>query len=96
MGAEPVAFSMFSHSSAKNKELTVFSVRKTPKEHGLRRLIEGPSVTDKQVLVVEGVSTTGASALKAVEAVEAAGGLVVGVAAIIDRGGSSLFSEKGI
>ncbi|MEA4945910.1 MAG: phosphoribosyltransferase family protein, partial [Propionicimonas sp.] len=39
-----------------------------------------------QVLVVEDTSTTGGSALTAVDAVRAAGGVVVGVAVIVDRG----------
>jgi orotate phosphoribosyltransferase len=35
-------------------------VRKATKEHGMQRLIEGPDVAGRRVLVVEDTSTTGA------------------------------------
>ena len=43
-----------------------FVVRKATKQHGMQRLIEGPDVAGRDVLVVEDTSTTGASALTAV------------------------------
>jgi orotate phosphoribosyltransferase len=36
-----------------------FVVRKATKEHGMQRLIEGPDVAGRRVLVVEDTSTTG-------------------------------------
>ncbi|MGQ0576519.1 MAG: phosphoribosyltransferase family protein, partial [Pseudonocardia sp.] len=62
-----------------------FVVRKATKEHGLQRLIEGPDVTGRRVLVVEDTSTTGGSVLAAVRAVRAAGAEVVGVVTVVDR-----------
>jgi orotate phosphoribosyltransferase len=44
-------------------------------------------VKGREVLVVEDVLTTGASARKVVDAVRAAGGTVAGVAALVNRGG---------
>ena len=61
-------------------------VRKAEKAHGLQRRIEGPDIEGRRVVVVEDTSTTGGSALTAVEAVRAAGAQVVGVAVIVDRG----------
>ena len=52
----------------------------------MQRLIEGPDVTGRRVLVVEDTSTTGGSVLTAVRAVREAGATVVGVATVVDRG----------
>jgi orotate phosphoribosyltransferase len=50
------------------------------------------------VAVVEDVITTGASALKAVSAIRAAGGAVIGVLAVVDRGegGREILQEHGL
>ena len=60
-------------------------VRKATKQHGMQRLIEGPDIAGRRVLVVEDTSTTGASVLTAVRAVREAGATVVGVATVVDR-----------
>jgi orotate phosphoribosyltransferase len=62
-----------------------FVVRKSTKQHGMQRLIEGPDITGRRVLVVEDTSTTGASVLTAVRAVREAGAEVAGVATVVDR-----------
>ena len=49
------------------------------------RQVEGPSVEGRRVVVVEDTSTTGGSALTAVEALQRAGAEVVAVAIIVDR-----------
>jgi orotate phosphoribosyltransferase len=48
--------------------------------------------------VIEDVITTGGSALKAVEAVRAAGGIVLGVLAVVDReeGGVEAIRAAGV
>ena len=51
----------------------------------MQRRIEGTEVTGRKVLVVEDTSTTGGSALTAVEALREAGADIVGVACIVDR-----------
>jgi orotate phosphoribosyltransferase len=73
-----------------------FVVRKTDKSHGMQQRIEGPSVEGRRVLVVEDVSTTGSSPLTAVEAVREAGGEVVGVALVVDRGGVAAIRAAGL
>ena len=83
LGADPVATAML-HAAA-GERLDAFVVRKAEKAHGLQRRIEGTEVAGRRVLVVEDTSTTGNSALAAVEAVRAAGGEVVAVAVIVDR-----------
>lgn len=85
LGADPVATAMLHARAAAGGRLDAFVVRKSAKAHGLQRRIEGTDVTGRRVLVVEDTSTTGASALAAVEAVEEAGGQVVAVAVVVDR-----------
>ena len=65
LGADPVATAMM---HAPGQPLNAFVVRKEAKAHGMQRQIEGPDVTGRRVLVVEDTTTTGASPLKAVEA----------------------------
>ena len=85
MGADPVATAMLHAAAAQGRLLDAFVVRKQGKAHGLQKRIEGPSIEGRRVLVVEDTSTTGGSALTAVEAAREAGAEVVGVAVIVDR-----------
>lgn len=57
-------------------------VRSTPKDHGLENLIEGNLKIGQKVVVIEDLISTGASSLKAVEALRASGCEVVGMVAI--------------
>ena len=59
--------------------LTRFVVRKAQKSYGMGRQVEGPSVEGRRVVAVEDTSTTGGSALTAVEALRKAGAEVVAV-----------------
>jgi orotate phosphoribosyltransferase len=86
LGADPVATAMLHAASNFGRKLDAFVVRKSEKNHGLQRRIEGPDVRGRNVLVVEDTSTTGSSALMAIEALLAAGASVVGVAVVVDRG----------
>lgn len=95
LGADPVATAMM-HSAAKDGELlNSFVVRKSEKQHGLQRRIEGPSVSGVRVLAVEDTSTTGSSVLTAVDALLAEGAVIAGVSVIVDRGARSTVEERG-
>ncbi len=85
LGADPVAVAMLHDAAKSGGRLDAFVVRKEAKAHGMQRQIEGTEVAGRRVLVVEDTSTTGGSAMTAVDAVRAAGGTVVGVAVIVDR-----------
>lgn len=61
-------------------------IRSTPKDHGLENLIEGNLKPGQNVVVIEDLVSTGKSSLKAVEAVRAAGGKVVGMVALFTYG----------
>ena len=85
LGADPVATAMLHAAAAQGTTLDAFVVRKEGKAHGLQRRIEGSPVEGRRVLVVEDTSTTGGSALTAVQAVRDAGAEVVAVAVVVDR-----------
>lgn len=98
LGADPVATAMLHAAAAAGERLDAFVVRKAEKAHGLQRRIEGTDVAGRRVLVVEDTSTTGASALTAVEAVRAAGGEVIAVACVADRntGAGQAITDAGL
>ena len=86
LGADPVATSLMHAAASRGQDLDAFVVRKEAKAHGMQRRIEGPDVAGRRVGVVEDTATTGGSPIAAVQAVREAGGEVVGVATIVDRG----------
>lgn len=61
-------------------------VRDKPKGHGLGNQIEGKLEQGQKVVVIEDLISTGGSSLKAVEALRAAGGDVMGLGAIFTYG----------
>ena len=93
LGADPVAAAML-HAS--NGRVDSFVVRKSEKQHGLQRRIEGPDVAGRRVVAVEDTSTTGSSVLTAVEALRAVGAEVVGVVVIVDRGARAAVEAAGL
>ena len=96
LGADPVATAMLHAASAQGRQLDAFVVRKSEKDHGLQRRIEGPDVAGRRVLAVEDTSTTGGSVLTAVEALRQAGAEVVGVAVIVERGAAPAIAAAGL
>jgi orotate phosphoribosyltransferase len=86
LGADPVAAAMMHAAAARGQRLDAFVVRKSEKQHGLQRRIEGPDITGRRVLAVEDTSTTGGSVLTAVEALKDAGAEIAAVVVIVDRG----------
>ena len=85
LGADPISYAIAYASAETTTPLRAFTVRKEAKAHGTGRLIEGPFQAGDRVAIIEDVITTGGSALRAVEAVRAAGGTVAGVLALVDR-----------
>jgi orotate phosphoribosyltransferase len=96
LGADPVAAAMLHAAANRSTPIDAFVVRKSEKTHGLQRRIEGPDVTGRRVLALEDTSTTGDSVLTAVEALEAAGAEVAGVAVIVDRGARQKILDRGL
>lgn len=85
MGADPVGSAIMRAAGDAGRPIDTFVVRKAQKSYGMGRQVEGPSVEGRRVVVVEDTSTTGGSALTAVEALQRAGAEVVAVAIIVDR-----------
>ncbi|MGN6402912.1 orotate phosphoribosyltransferase [Sinomonas sp.] len=85
MGADPVGTAIMHAAREAGREVDAFVVRKAQKSYGMGRQVEGPSVEGRKVVVVEDTSTTGGSALTAVEGVRKAGGEVTAVVVIVDR-----------
>ncbi|QCR21726.1 orotate phosphoribosyltransferase [Pontibacter sp. SGAir0037] len=67
-------------------EMPFLYVRPEPKKHGMGNQIEGKLLEGQKVVLIEDLISTGGSSLKAAEAVRAAGGNVVGMAAIFTYG----------
>jgi orotate phosphoribosyltransferase len=102
MGAVPIAAAVAAVSYARGRPLEAFFVRKQIKEHGTKSLVEGlppgATLTGRRVVVVEDVTTTGGSALKAAETLAAEGATIVRVVTIVDRqeGAAQAFAAAGI
>lgn len=102
MGAVPIASAVAAVSQTTGQPVNAFFVRKQAKEHGTKSLIEGlpagDSMQGKRVVVVEDVTTTGGSAIKAAQALQAEGAEVVGVVTIVDRqeGAADAFAAAGL
>jgi orotate phosphoribosyltransferase len=98
LGADPIACAISYASASTAAPVRAFTVRKEPKTHGTGKLIEGPFRVNDRVVVIEDTITTGGSARKAVDAVRAAGGTVLGVLALVDReeGGREALEADGL
>src|SRR5688572_18444601 len=73
LGADPIAYAICHSSADSEQPLRAFTVRKEPKAHGAGKQVEGPLASGDRVVIVEDVITTGASAIRAIEAVKREG-----------------------
>ena len=100
LGADPIVMAISRGALDAGVVLPATMIRKEPKKHGTSRYIEGVEnfAPGSNVLVVEDVVTTGASAKKAIEILRAEGFQVSHVLSIVDReeGGSAEFSSLGV
>ncbi len=98
LGADPIALAVALASHQAGRALRCFTVRKSAKEHGRGRRIEGSFEPGDRVLVIEDVVTTGGSALRAVAALRQEEARIAGVLALVDRaqGGREKIEEAGL
>src|SRR6202165_532061 len=98
LGADPISYAISYASAVSDHPLRAFTVRKEPKAHGTRKLLEGPVREGDRVAIIEDVITMGGSALRAIEAVHSAKASVAGVLALVDReeGGRHAIEKTGV
>ncbi|MHB2029078.1 MAG: orotate phosphoribosyltransferase [Acidimicrobiales bacterium] len=89
MGADGVSFITAGVAATQNRWLRAFSVRKEVKDHGGGGRIAGALVPGDRVVITEDTVTRGTSLLEAAHVVQAAGGEVVMILAVVDRGGTA-------
>jgi orotate phosphoribosyltransferase len=100
LGGCPLASAVATRSWAKGTPLDAVYVRKSSKDHGTRKLLEGADQLSQgaQIVLTEDTVTTGGSTLRAVERLREAGFEVAAVFAIVDRleGGADAIREAGV
>ena len=85
LGADPFTYAITHHSWTRDCTLDGFTVRKQAKGHGTSRTIEGGLPDYARVVVTEDAITSGASTLKAIQAIREHGAHVMGVLCLVDR-----------
>jgi orotate phosphoribosyltransferase len=85
LGSIPISSAVSLISRLEGKPIKEFIVRKEKKDHGIPAKVEGECAPGEKVVVVDDVITTGASTIKAIEAVRALGLKVIKVVVLVDR-----------
>jgi orotate phosphoribosyltransferase len=66
-GADPIAVATAFASELNARPLNAFSIRKTQKDHGIIKWVEGDVQPGQPVVIIDDVATTGGSTIKAIE-----------------------------
>ncbi len=89
LGAVPILGSMAAISFAAGRPIATFFVRKAPKDHGTKLGVEGlapgESLAGRRVVIVDDVTTTAGSTIKAIDAARSEGGIVEHAISVLDR-----------
>ena len=100
IGAYPVAIAVSDAAYRKNGQvIRVFAIRKEPKGHGMKKVIEGDVLEGDRVVIVDDVITSGGSTIEAIVRSREAGLVVEQAIAIIDREeqrGKARIEEQGV
>jgi orotate phosphoribosyltransferase len=93
LGAVPLAVAV-----ALETERPYVMVRKEPKDHGTKDLIEGDVHPGDKFIIVEDVATTGGSTMRVVTALREKGAQVSKAVVVVDRqeGATEMLAEHGI
>ncbi|MBI5681057.1 MAG: orotate phosphoribosyltransferase [Methanobacterium sp.] len=89
LGAVPIATAVSLES-----EIPMLMVRKAKKGYGTSQLIEGELKEGDSIIVVEDVTTTGNSLIKAIKALEENGGKVKKAVVVVDRAEGAIENLK--
>ena len=84
-GADPLAVAAAFASEINSQPINAFSIRKTKKDHGIIRWIEGEIQPGQSVAIIDDVATTGGSTIKAIERARSEGLEVVKSVILVDR-----------
>lgn len=99
LGAVPLLAPAAIESWKRGRAIRGLIVRQAAKDHGTKKLVEGANdLTGKHVAVLDDVTTTGASAMEAVTALQKLGGTIALVLSVVDRqeGAAGLYAKEGI
>jgi orotate phosphoribosyltransferase len=84
-GADPIAMATAFASELNGQPVNAFSIRKTRKDHGIAKWVEGDIHPGEKVVVIDDVATTGGSTVKAIERARDEGLEVVRAVILVDR-----------
>lgn len=87
LGADPIATATSIAALLDGESVHAFIIRKEPKGHGTGQWLEGRKnlPPGSRVVIVEDVTTTGGSSIKAVERAQEEGLVVLGIITLVDR-----------
>lgn len=89
MGAVPILGAIAALSHQAGRPLATFFVRKAPKSHGTRLgvegLMDGETLSGRRVLMIDDVTTTGGSTVKAIDAAREEGAIIEHAISLLDR-----------
>lgn len=89
LGAVPIVTAISLESG-----IPMLMIRKAKKDYGTSELIEGELIEGDFVIVVEDVTTTGGSLIKAIKAIEENGGIVKRAIVVVDRAEGAIENLK--
>ena len=84
-GADPLAVATAFTSEINHQPIHAFSIRKSQKDHGIVKWVEGDVHAGERVAIVDDVATTGGSTVKAIERARSEGLEVVMAIVLVDR-----------
>ena len=84
-GADPIAVATAFASAIKAQPVNAFSIRKSRKDHGIIKWVEGDVQPGQPVVIIDDVATTGGSTIKAIERAQSEGLEVIKSVILVDR-----------
>ncbi len=98
MGAVPIVVAVVMKSQSSDRPLRGFWVRKVMKDHGIVKAVDGDLADQAKVVIVDDVTTTGGSVMKAIEEVKKKHCDIKAVITVVDRleGAKENLAKQGI
>lgn len=85
LGAIPLVDAALNEAARRGRSIEGFFVRKDVKDHGTAAKLDGRFDARRRIAILEDVVTTGESTIRAIDAVEKAGGRIACVIVVVDR-----------